>query len=205
MKHRLAVLLALPLAACAAHNHHRVPIEMNQDLAPLIDEAWANMEKGFGGAVPLGATPVVVQVEDVDVQWLPWSAEVPPGGTTMPESEMKKAIEDVLWPPEAPKVENPPRYVRVALAVDLNEPNALEMQVHCALVDALADGVVASGGSTIVRFERLYCHGCRERWGGHGTELGGPLPGGDGDGFYGGVGVGVSFSSPGCSAGYIKN
>jgi hypothetical protein len=202
VKRRLAVLLALPLAACAAHNHHRIPIDLNADLAPLIDEAWANMEKS-GLSAPLGATPVVVQVEDVDVEWLPFSPEVPPGGSTMPEAEMKKAIEDVLRPPVEPPLANPQRHVRVALAVDLNDPDALQIQVECALVDPIAEGVLARGWSTIVRFERLYCHGCREQWGGHGTQLAQLYPG-TYDPYC--ASGGIFFTSYGCSSpGYIKN
>lgn len=203
MKRCTAVLLALPLAACAAHNHHRVPIDLNADLAPLIDEAWANMEAS-GLSAPLGATPVVVRVEDVDVQWLPFSPEVPPGGSTLPEAEMKQAIEDVLRPPVEPVLANPQRHVLVELAVDMNEPDALMIQVQCALVDAIADGALARGFSTVVRFDRLYCHGCRERWGARGTELAHPQLAGDYDPYC--ASGGIFFSSYGCSSpGYIKN
>jgi hypothetical protein len=118
---------------------------------------------------------------------------------------MQKAIEDVLRPPPEAIWENAAQRVRVELATDLHEPDALEIQVACALFDAGAERrVLARGWSTIVHFERLYCHGCRESWSGHGTKLSSHPPVG-GDYYTGSAGV-YFYSAPGCSSpGYIKH
>jgi hypothetical protein len=92
--------------------------------------------------------------------------------------------------------------VRVVLAIDLHEPDALETQVRCALLDPAAEDVLGLGFSGLVRFERLYCHGCRDRWGGHGTSLSAPhVVAGDGLGVSGAL----FFCSPSSSPGYTKN
>lgn len=206
----LAVLLS---CACATHNSHRVPIDLNADVATLIDEAWANMETAWNAPVPVGVVPVTVGVEKVDVQWLPFSPEVPPGGEVIPQERLASHIQEALRtsavlgepvPSESvPTGRNAELRVRVGLAADLHEPDALAIQVECDLLAANdPERVLAHGHSTIVRFPRLYCHGCRDRWGGHGTRLhtlalaGGPAS----------LGTGVFFcwpSSP--SSGYIKH
>jgi hypothetical protein len=168
----LALLLAVLLAgACAAHNSHRVPIDLNAELAPLIDEAWAQMEAAWHAPVPVGGVPVDVRVEPVVVQWLPFSPEVPPGGSTLSQAELGAYIVEALRV-HAPVGAQPARSVRLKLLTDLHDPDSIGIHVRCALVDALApDRILARGESTSLRFERLYCHGCNERWSGLGTEL----------------------------------
>lgn len=206
MRSTRALCLVWLLAACAAHNAHRVPIDLNADLAPQIDEAWANMEAALGGPVPVGGVAVEVVVESVAVQWLPHSPEVPPGGSVIPQAELRHAIEDVLQPKVAPQGPHAGRLVRVKLAVDLHEPDALETQVRCALLDPAGERLLAQGRSGLVRFERLYCHGCRDHLGGHGSSLTAPT---EDDGEYVGAGffsAGVFLSCPtGSSPGYTKH
>jgi hypothetical protein len=201
----LALLLLAALAgACAAHNSHRVPIDLNAELAPLIDEAWASMEAAWRAPVPVGGVPVDVQVEPVVVQWLPFSPDVPPGGSTLSQDELRTYIVEALRVQHAGTVE-PARAVKLQLLTDLHDPGSIGLVVHCALVDALAPGTVLAGGaSSVLRFERLYCHGCRERWGGDGTRLPDPPIPSDGV-VHGGAGW-VLFPAwiPDSSPGYIK-
>lgn len=197
----IALLLLVPLAACATHNAHRVPIDLNADLAAQIDEAWAAMEAARGEVVPVGAVPVEVVVEPVEVEWLPHSPEVPPGGSVIPQAEMQRHIEDALRSAGAPTSPDATRRVRVKLAVDLHEPDALETQVRVALIDP--DGrPLATGCSGLVRFERLYCHGCRDRWIGHGSSL--TVPSSEGTDALAASG-GFFFYYPSSSSGYTKN
>lgn len=206
MRSARALCVTWLLAACAAHNAHRVPIDLNADLAPQIDEAWASMEAVLGEPVPVGGVAVEVVVESVAVQWLPHSPEVPPGGSVIPQAELRHAIEDVLRPKVTPQGPNAGRLVRVKLAVDLHEPDALETQVRCALLDPAEERVLAQGCSGLVRFERLYCHGCRDHLGGHGSSLEAPVA------VHGEVAGGAFLSTgaffvcpPSSSPGYIKH
>lgn len=196
------LFLGLLTGACATHNSHRVPIDLNADLATLIDEAWANMETAWNAPVPVGGVAVAVGVEQVDVQWLPFSPEVPPGGEVIPQERLAGHIQEALRTTTEPSGRNAELRVRVGLATDLHQPDALAIQVECDLLAAAdPERVLAHGRSTIVRFERLYCHGCRDRWTGHGTKLhtltlegGAPL-----------VETGVFFCWPSSSSGYTKH
>ncbi|HEX6885979.1 MAG TPA: hypothetical protein VF530_21575 [Planctomycetota bacterium] len=200
---RLLLLVVLLTSACATHNSHRVPIDLNADLATLIDEAWTNMEAAWNAPVPVGGVPVAVGVEKVDVQWLPFSPEVPPGSEVIPQAGLAAHIQEALRTTAEPTGSNAELRVRVGLAADLHEPDVLGIQVECDLLAATdPERVLAHGGSTIVRFPRLYCHGCRDRWGGHGTRLrtlavaGGAAT----------VDLGVFFCWPSSSSsGYTKN
>jgi hypothetical protein len=203
MKTLATLLLASLLCACAAHNSHRIPIDLNADLAPLIDEAWTRMEEAAGESVAIGGVPVQVEVEPVDVHWLPFSPEIPPGASVIPQAELRTYIEDALRAQAPPASASTTRRVRVQLAVDLQEPDALEIQVECALLGSGAHShVLARGLSTRVHFERLYCHGCRDPWYGDGSRLE------DGEHVHGeldGDGGGFLFYWPSSSPGYIKN
>jgi len=198
----LALLLALLATSCAAHNAHRIPIDFNADLAPLIDEAWSRMEEAWRQPVPLGGVPVAVAVERVDVQWLPFSAEVPPGGEVIEQAQLVGYIEDALRPKVEPAGLDAQHKVRVGLITDLHEPDALQIQVECDLLDAKGREL-SHGRSIIVRFPRLYCHGCRDRMYGHGTTLD-THEGTSGDAYVD-AGVGVFFFCPSSSSGYTKN
>lgn len=198
----LVALFALVLASCAAHNSHRIPIDLNADLAPLIDEAWSRMEETWRQPVPLGGVPIAVAVERVDVQWLPFSAEVPPGGEVIAQAELVGYIEDALRPKVTPEGLNAQQRVRVGFITDLHEPDALQIQVECDLLDA-SGHELSHGSSIIVRFPRLYCHGCRDRWYGHGTTL--ETHEGVSDGGYVDAGGGFLFYWPSSSPGYHKN
>lgn len=205
MKTLATLLLAALVCACAAHNAHRIPIDLNADLAPLIDEAWTRMEEAAGESVAIGAVPVQVEVERVQVQWLPFSPEVAPGASVIPQAELATYIENALRAQAPPASASTARRVRVQLAVDLQEPDALEIQVECALLGAgTRSRVLARGLSTRVHFERLYCHGCRDRWYGDGSRLEhGAHVHGDGEPDL--DGVGFLFYWPSSSPGYIKN
>lgn len=200
---RAVVVLFLLLAtSCAAHNAHRIPIDLNADLAPLIDEAWARMEEGWNQPVPRGTVPVDIAVEPVDVQWLPFSPEVPPGGEVIAQADLAGTIASAMQPEATPASLDAQQRVRLALLTDLHEPDALQIQVRCHLLDA--DGRErAQGNSIIVRFPRLYCHGCRDRLFGHGTHLQTQASPSDDGGyeFHGGF----FFYWPGSSPGYHKN
>lgn len=199
----LTVLFALLLGACATHNAHRIPIDFNADLAPLIDEAWSGMEEAWRQPVPVGGVPVAIAVEKVDVQWLPFSPEVGPGGEVIKQPELVAFIQEALRPRAPPAGPDAQHRVRIGLLTDLHQPDALQIQVECDLLDEAHPGrVLAHGQSIIVRFERLYCHGCRDRWYGHGTRLGSAGPGPGGAYVEGGA---FLFYYPGSSPGYHKN
>jgi hypothetical protein len=207
----VAALLALPLLACAAHNSHRVPIDLNAQLAPLIDEAWTRMEERWSEPIPVGGVSAAVEVEPVEVQWLPYSAEVPPGGSTIDQAELRRYVEEALRVQAPPNGANAERVVRVELVTDLHAPDSLGLRVECALVAAGAPRVaLARGKSGCLRFERLYCHGCRDRWTGLGTELPdetGPPEATVADDTDDGGWIGIFFppSSPGSGPGYTKH
>lgn len=199
---RVLAVVALLSVSCAAHNSHRIPIDLNADLAPLIDEAWARMEEASHRSVARGGVPVAVAVEPVEVQWLPFSPEVPPGSEVIAQAALVGYIEDAVRPKiELAGAEAQGR-VSVEFLVDLHEPDALQIQVECELFDS-AGHALASGRSIIVRFPRLYCHGCRDRLYGHGTRLQ-PHDGVQGDGYVETGGF-FLFSWPSSSAGYHKN
>jgi len=163
--------LVLLVPACAAHNLHRVPLDLNAQLAPLIDEAWTQMEENAHEPLPVGGVPVAVHVEPVAIQWLPYDETVPPGGSTLDQAQLRQYIVDALRG-NAPPAADPERSVRLELEADLHRPDALAIRVRCALLDARAPGTeLAHGSSSCLLFERRYCHGCRDRWTGLGTEL----------------------------------
>lgn len=172
MRTFLVSLLALLLHACATHNSHRVPLDLNAQLAPLIDEAWTRMEERWSEPIPVGGVATEVEVEPVEVQWLPCSAEVPPGGSVIDQAQLRDYIVEALRVQAPTSGSNAERVVRVELVTDLHAPDSLGLRVECALVAAGAPRVaLARGKSSCLRFERLYCHGCRDRWTGLGTEL----------------------------------
>ena len=62
--------------------------------------------------------------------------------------------------------------MRLELEADLHRPDALAIRIRCALLDAREHGKeLAHGSSSCLLFERRYCHGCRDRWTGLGTDI----------------------------------
>lgn len=174
MKPLVPLLFAL-LAACAAHNSHRVAVEPLALWTPLVDEALAGVEASWGGPLPSASLGISVTAEPVEARWgLRASA---PDESVAPLSQAELApliaddLERRLGLASAPELVE--LVLHVALATDLHDPDEIGLLVSCALVDAREpERVLAGGTSSCVKLERLYCHGCRDASSGHGSSLG---------------------------------
>lgn len=187
---RLAFLVALTvlgLASCAAHNSHRVQVDLAGDFDPLVDEAYAQLLEQWPANEPGGTIGTRVAVEPVAVRWSPLVAEVT-GSTEptelalpIPQQAMTQRVEARLWqlmggPPDASQ---PPEYVIAAkLQTDLHDPKSLTYGLSCSLARAdKPSKTLARGYSRLIQLPRLFCHGCNESWSGHGSRLVHPATG----------------------------
>ncbi len=198
------VLSVLALAACAAHNSHRVDVDLATEFDPLVDEAYAQLMTQWPPDEPGGSIATKVVVEPVSVRWLPMVADPAEPALPIQQAAMAQRVEQRLrqlmgGPPDPSQ---PPAYlIEAELETDLHDPQTITFGLSCALVSAAKPGdVLARGYSKLLRFERLFCHGCNERWSGRGTRLIHPEGGSD----HGYVGVGFwteIYCSPSTSSG----
>jgi hypothetical protein len=200
-----AVLLALGLGACAAHNSHRVQVDLVNDFDALVDEAYGALVEAWPANEPGGTIGTSVEVERVVVRW--WPLAVDPAEPVFPieQDYMAQRVEQRLWqlmggPPDRSR---PADYVIEAeLETDLHDSASILYGVRCSL--ARADGTeLARGYSRLVELKRLFCHGCNEAWGGHGANLRHPS-GGPGVGVAVGVGFWGGYCPPSSGPTYIK-
>ena len=174
MKNLLRALMGTLLVACAAHNSHRVEIDLTRDLDPLLDEAFAMMKEQCPPDTPLNLA-TSVEVEPVVVRWR--SFETGPDGTAafgaiLEQADLAPRIAGRLEELAGAGAGEPEFLVTAQLRTDLHQPDTLYYQISCRLVRPEEPGeVLARGESTIVYLPRLFCHGCREAWGGHGTRV----------------------------------
>jgi hypothetical protein len=203
----LAVLGLSGLSSCASHNSHRIAVDLVSDFDPLIDEAYAQLVKQWPPNEPGGTIGTHVRVEPVVVRWWPLTADPSEPVFPIEQEYMAQRIEQRLWqlmggPPDASQ---PHDYVIVAeLEADLHDPGSIVYGVNCALRRANAPGRdLARGWSGLKQIPRLFCHGCNEAWGGHGSRLFHPHHGGGeiyfGAGFYYGA-----YCSPSSGATFTK-
>ena len=199
-----AALAVLALGSCASHNSHRVVVDLAADFDPLVDEAYAQLVQQWPAGEPGGRIGTRVTVEHVAVHWWPLVADPAAPAAPIEQAAMAQRVEQRLWQVMggAPDPLQPPDYVVEAkLETDLHDPGTILYGITCSLapVDHL-DRPIASGYSHIIRIPRLYCHGCNEALGGHGSNLDSPQTGSGYD-----VWAGI-YIAPHCNsgAGYIK-
>src|SRR5262245_7616159 len=121
----LAALL-LCLASCAAHNSHRIRVDLVNDFDPLVDEAYAELLKHWPAGEPGGTIGTRVHIEPVTVRWWPLTAD-PTGQGMFPieQQAMAQRLEERLWQVMGgpPVLSAPPDYVIEAeLETDLHDP-----------------------------------------------------------------------------------
>lgn len=178
------VLLAvLGLGACAAHNSHRVELDLANDFDPLVDEAYAQLMVLWPVDEPGGSIGARVVVEPVPVRWSPKAAEADRAEPALPieQAGIAQRVESRLHTlmGGAPDPSLAPDYVIEAeLHADLHDPQTITYGLTCSLARPQQPGkVLARGNSQLVQKPRLFCHGCNEAWSGLGTRLAPPAVG----------------------------
>lgn len=174
-------LAVLGLEACASHNSHRVDIDLGNEFDPLVDEAYAQLMAQWPPDEPGGSIATRVSVEPVTVRWAPRVAD--PAAPESPTEQaamaqrVEKRLRELMGGPPDPS--QPPQYwVEAELEADLHDPGTITFGLACSLASAREPRVVlARGYSRLVQLPRLFCHGCNERWSGHGSSLSHPVPG----------------------------
>jgi hypothetical protein len=207
----LAVLGLASLASCASHNSHHITVDLTNDFDPLVDEAYGKLMQSWPPGEPGGNLGTLVWVEPVVIHWSPLVVEPGQAVPIYDQNAMGQRIEERLWQlmGGAPDpLTRPDFVVEAELEADLHDPGSILFGVTCMLARAdRLDAPLARGSSHLVQLPRLYCHGCNEAMGGHGSNLGGPGPDGGYYGFSAGVGVGFwggSCPSP-SGGGYSKH
>lgn len=174
---KLALVLALLswLASCAAHNSHRVPVDLVNDFDALVDEAYGQLVQQWPPGEPGGSIGTRIAVEPVMVRWWPLYAESAEAALPIEQAAMAKRVEQRLWqlmggPPDPSR---PSDYViEAVLETDLHDPETILYGVSCWLARAdKPDKELVRGYSRLVQIPRLFCHGCNEALGGHGSRL----------------------------------
>jgi len=209
MKVSIALAL-LSLCSCASHNSHHVVVDLEDDFDPLVDEAYGKLLEQWPRGQQEAQLGTRVQVEHVVVRWSP--LEVAPGEPVpiIDQAAMGARVEQRLWQLMGgePDPLAPHDYVVEAdLETDLHDPEAILFGVSCKLARAdKPDKALARGYSRLIQLPRLYCHGCNEAMGGHGSNLHAPdYDGGYADyGFWAGVGISCPPSGGG-GGGYSKH
>jgi len=179
-----ALVLGLTLGACAAHNSHSLRQDPRATLDPLVEQALLNLCERLDRPYPLACGEIELRVERVNAHWL-----LPADGAAPAHWIDQAGLVDLLQELLQRRVaassgEEPGTKLCIAVMTDLYGPEDAGVQVRCWLEAAgEKPELLGAGDSDIVRFERLYCHGCRDR-GGEGSRLVAPNGGVGGDVFF---------------------
>lgn len=178
--------LLAPLLSCAAHNSHRVRFAPDEQLGPLFEQALGRTVEHLGG--PLPPVALDVWIEPALVRWV--LPNDPDGLAPIATDELATHVLEIAARHVELASEPGPWTLLVDLELDLHSPNRLGLRLVTTLLE-VGDGepaLRAIGGADPLRLPRLFCHGCREAWSGHGTRIYGPDAGHSVafDGFYDG-------------------